>query len=194
MSPVIRISDHAFKRLQKYATPLVDTAPTVIDKLLDYCDSRDLAEVLGAVSSSIPVSNAGPDPSRPREFGPDEPPDLRHTRVLFAEFDGDSADGWNELVGVAHERAMGDLGSFDSLRSVSLSHIVSGEHHKEGFHYIPGIDVSIQYVDSNSAWRNSLHLARRVGCSLRVQFEWRNKKGAAYPGQSGVMSWSPSVK
>jgi len=35
MMPVIRISDDLFRRLQKLATPLVDTPASVIERLLD---------------------------------------------------------------------------------------------------------------------------------------------------------------
>ncbi len=40
MSRVIRIHEATFNRLQKLATPLVDTPATVIDTLLDFYDSQ----------------------------------------------------------------------------------------------------------------------------------------------------------
>ncbi len=195
MSPVIRISDSTFKRLQKYATPLVDTTPTVIDKLLDFCDSHPLAEVTRAEQATqvnVVKSHAAADVDSPIEFDPIDPPSLRHTKVLRAEFDGRNADGWNDLVRIAHERAMETLGSFESLRSASRSNIVKGQpdgRQPAGFHPAQKIGISIQYTDADKAWQNILHLAKNLGCSVRVQFEWRNKEGAAYPGRSGVMSF-----
>ncbi|MBW2307970.1 MAG: hypothetical protein JRG73_13675 [Deltaproteobacteria bacterium] len=41
MSRVIRISESIFQRLQKLAIPLEDTPASVIEKLLDFYDSRD---------------------------------------------------------------------------------------------------------------------------------------------------------
>ena len=191
MSPVlVRISDITLKRLQKYATPLVDTIPTVIDKLLDFCDSNGFEPVVVQKEPS-PKSDLKPvhTPLSSIEIDPREPPDLAHTRVLTAEFDGRSADGWNNLVRIAHVRAMEHFGSFESLRSATTSHIVKGKRDTDGFHYIPEIDGSIQNVDANVAWRNTLGLARKLGCPLQVKFEWRNKEEASFPGQQGVLSW-----
>jgi hypothetical protein len=195
MSPVLRISDLTFKRLQKYATPLVDTVPTVIDKLLDFCDSRGLEQLVPQKDRS-PKSELEPayTLSSPIESDPSDPHSLSHTRVLTAEFDRQPADGWNNLVRIAHKRAIEHFRSFESLRSATPSHIVKGRRDIDGFHYVPEIDISIQNVDANVAWRNSLALARKLGCPLRVEFEWRNKKGAAFPGQSGVLSWKAGLK
>lgn len=176
MSPVIRISDGTFERLQKHAQPFVDTPETVIGRILEFYESHGQRQV------SEPKE-------QPRFAGgaldPENHPDLHHTRLISAEFDGRPARGWNELVRVAHQRAMEDLKTFEALRAASLSNISKGQRNAEGFHYAPEIDISIQYADANTAWRNSLHLARKLGVSIRAQFEWRNKKGAALPGQSG---------
>jgi hypothetical protein len=40
MMPVIRIPDAVYERLQKYATPFVDTPATVIERLLDVFESK----------------------------------------------------------------------------------------------------------------------------------------------------------
>jgi len=180
MSPVIRISDGTYERLQRHAVPFVDTPETVIGRLLEFYESHE-------------QSQSGAPKARPRaasgEFDPDNHPDLHHTRVIVAEFDGRQAYGWNELVRVAHQRALEHLGTFEALRSASLSNIAKGQRGVQGFHYTREMDVSIQYADANIAWRNSLHLARKLGCAVRAQFEWRNKKGAVLPGQPGVLSW-----
>jgi hypothetical protein len=180
MSPVVRISDLTFGRLQKHAVPFVDTPETVISKILEFYESH------GHQQSSTPKDRLHVTGG---VFDPDNHPDLHHTRIIAAEFDGRQASGWNELVRVAHARAMEHFRTFEALRSASLSNISSGQRNVEGFHYAPEIDISIQYADANMAWRNALHLARKLSCAIHAEFEWRNKKGAALPGQSGVLSW-----
>jgi hypothetical protein len=180
MPPVVRISDLTFERLQKHAMPFVDTPETVISRILEFYESR------GEQHSNTPKDRLYVTGG---EFDPDNHPSLHHARIIAAEFDGRPASGWNELVRVAHERAMEHFRTFEALRSASLSNISNGQRNAEGFHYAPEIDISIQYADANMAWRNALHLARKLSCAIRAEFEWRNKKGAALPGQSGVLSW-----
>jgi hypothetical protein len=48
--PVIRIPDSVFERLQKHATPFVDTPATVIERLLDAVESKQS-------SSAMPLTN-----------------------------------------------------------------------------------------------------------------------------------------
>jgi hypothetical protein len=58
-----------------------------------------------------------PDGSEVPLFDAGAPPDLGHTRVLSAAFDGQSASKWNALVVVAHRQALTRLKSFDALRT-----------------------------------------------------------------------------
>lgn len=182
MMPVIRITDEVFTRLQRHATPFVDTPATVIDKLLDYYEAGHGAAPPTASQPTAPVASP---------FDPEDPPDLTHTRVIAAEFDGRSARYWNELVDVAHLQAMAKLKSFEELRKATRSHLAKGHFRDSGFHYLPDINVSIQGIDSDLAWRNALHLARRISAPIRVEFEWRQKAGAAHPGKRGYMEWTP---
>ena len=57
------------------------------------------------------------------------------------------------------------------------------------------IDISIQNVDANTAWRQVLHLARKLKCSTDVTVEWHNKTQASHPGRKGHLAWkaSPAV-
>ncbi len=180
--PVVRIPDPVFERLQAIATPFVDTPATVIERLLEFYEHHQVT----------------PSPQRPvtrvdgRPFDPETPPDLLYTRILSAEFGGHPASNWNELMVVAHRVAMARLKSVDALRSATLANVVTGRRADSGFHFQQDMNVSIQNVDANHAWRNSLHLARRLGTTIRVALEWRSKKGAARPGEQGTLEWTPS--
>jgi hypothetical protein len=188
--PVIRIPDPVFERLQGIATPLVDTPASVIEKLLDFYDSNG-GQRAGATSAK-PVHPEPP--ARTLAFTAEAPPDLHHTRVLSARFDGQTASNWNDLVQVAHLWALQRLGSFEELRSISLSKISSGRRSDSGYHPVADLNLSVQNVDSNLAWRNTVNLAQRLRVPVEVEFEWRQAEGSANPGQRGSLVWAPPTR
>jgi hypothetical protein len=187
MSPVIRISDETFSKLQLLATPFVDTPDTVIGRLLDaaLANRVDLRPALAA--------NSAPYAPDAAELDPDAPDSLTHTRVRYARFGVRtlSQPNWNKLLRVAHEVALKELGSVAALRQASGAHIKEGQHLTEGFAYMPEAGISIQGLDANSVWIYSLKLARRIGVPVEVAFEWHDKAGAARPGSSGRLKWAP---
>lgn len=200
--PAIEIPDSLFRRLQKLAVPLVDTTASVLEKLADHFEACQRAGADEQLLDRIFGKNAGRTVTEPEtkskgtipEFDPDAPPDLRHTRILSARFGGRTADGWNELVHVAHTEALVCLGSVDSLRGATKSNFVVGrasqEQMKKGYRYVPQIDISIQNVDAEHAWSNVLRLAKHLGVPVAVDFEWMPKADAARPGEKGCLSWN----
>jgi hypothetical protein len=181
MMPVIRIPDPVFERLQAIATPLVDTPADVIEKLLDLYEKHQARKLVDS------RAQRAPDPPLQIE---EKYPDLLHTKILAAEFDGKSASNWNDLVHLAHRRALARLGSFDALRAVSRSNITSGRRKDRGFQFVADSNISIQNVDANSAWRNTKWLAEQIKAPVRVEFEWRAK--GAHAGKRATVSWTPN--
>lgn len=182
MMPVVRIPDLLFERLQTHAKPFVDSPAAVIERLLDFYESERRP-----VPAALPVDAAPP----VKRYDPNNPPDLTHTKVLAAEFDGVSATNWNDLVDTAHRQAMKRLKSYETLNASSLSNMVGGKRTDSGFHYLSDINVSIQAIGAGLAWRNAAHLARKLGLPVRVDFEWRDKAQAAFPGKRGHLEWAP---
>lgn len=181
--PVIRIPDPVFERLQSIAKPFVDTPASVIERLLDFYQGGGTQPQPPKVGDSRAVLT---------DFDPEAPPDLRHARVLYAEVGGEKAAGWNELVQLAHRHAAVELkGNLDALKSATLSNMSVGRRSDSGFHYVGDPNISIQNVEANNAWRNTLHLAKRFNFETSVVFEWADKKGAALPGKQGRLSWNP---
>lgn len=174
----VSLPQDLFLRLQKLATPLVDTTATVIERLVDYYEENrpGLPEPRPDVVELI--------------LDPNRPADLRHTRVREASFCGESARNWNALVQVAHRVAFRETGSYDSLRRITIANIVSGSKSDQGFVSLRDIGLSVQNVEANKAWRDALHLAKRLEGSIQVTFEWRDKEGAAHRGQTGLLRWS----
>jgi len=166
-----------------------------IDVLLSQAADRkqEGSPTAAASAGRPPESKPGTGPLL--DLNPDDPPDLRHTRVLAAQFAGESAAGWNDLVHSAHREAVARLGSAAAVHSVSKSNLISGrpgaEETKRGYRYVPEINISIQNVDAAHAWSNTLRLARHVGAEVKVDFEWMTKSDAAFPGQKGRLAWKP---
>ena len=190
MSRVIRIPEEIYKRLQALATPFVDTPASVIERLLDAYDGAgqtEFGEAEGDATRSISVLSTAP-----LSMDPDEPDDLKHTRILRATVEDVDVKrpNWNKLVGIVHEFAVNRM-DLDQLLAISPVNVVQGRHNKSGFRYFPKADLSIQGVEANKAWQSVLELAQYLSMPLEIVFEWYDKEGAVHPGQQGRLSWAP---
>lgn len=180
----ISLSDETFAKLQKLAKPFIDTPESVIIALADEELKRRVAT---------------PDPNRRvmdeqvLRLDPDRHESLTHARLISATVDTRALHRpkWNTLLDHLHVLARKRLGSFDALRRVSGAHLREGKYEDNGFHYLPDADLSVQGVDSNLAWDHALGLARQLRIPIQVRFEWRTKDGAARPGQTAILEWSP---
>jgi len=94
-------------------------------------------------------------------------------------------------VYMAHRQAARKLKDLQALKSATLSSVVLGQKNDEGYHYMADINLSIQNVPANAAWKNAFHLARRCDIEVSVEFEWPEKEGAANPGKRGRLVWAP---
>jgi hypothetical protein len=52
----------------------------------------------------------------------------------------------------------------------------------------------VQGVDAHDAWRIAYGLARKLSLPVEVIFEWRDKEGAAHPGEIGTIGWTPQAR
>lgn len=99
---------------------------------------------------------------------------------------------WNAVRNHLHVLGVKRLKSFDAMRKHSGAALRSGRYEKDGFKYLHEGDFSIQGVDSNWSWEHALQMARAIGVAIKVEFVWRDKDAAAYPGRRGVLEWDPS--
>lgn len=191
MMPVIRISDTTHRKLQKIAIPLVDNPDTLIGRLVDAAVAGVPYQLPGAEEDKKPIT--APEPTASVVDIIRNHPDLTHTKVREASFDGVeiAKPNWNNLVKHAHEIAFQQLGTFQALRKATFAHLREGKYDGEGFSYLASIDVSIQGMDSNLSWENSKRLAQLLGVPIHVGFEWYSKPNAARPGQSETLEWQP---
>jgi hypothetical protein len=184
MSPVVRIPDSTYKRLESQATGF-DTPANVIERLLDYYASNQETKISPVKE---PVKETGT-----RYLNPDSPDDLHFAKIINAQFGNTiiSRPNWNKIVYAAHRVTLRKHPSFDKLEMLTNSHIVQGERGDCGFHYIEDLNISIQNVDANTAWINALALAKHINVPIKVTFRWRNRRGAAHPNEKGEISWKP---
>lgn len=183
--PTITISDESFKKLQALAEPFVDTPETVIATLaaaeLQRRGSAQTVGITGTAARSYPV------------LDPDDHENLTHTRLLAATIDGDPMHRpkWNNVLDELHVIGRSRLGSFEALRKASGANLKDKKYEQNGYRYLPGADLSIQGVDANLAWQHSLKLARALKIPIEARFEWRDKEGAARPGETAILRWEP---
>ena len=186
--PHVELSEPTFKRLQRLAKPLIDTPSTVIDRLIDHYE--DAGE-----GADAPAAN-GKDPAAMIRFDAAEVPSLTHTKLRKASFGGRelSRPNWNELVRTAIEAGLERLKTVEELLRVTDARIVKGTKTDEGFSPLASRGISVQGVDAHDAWRIAYGLARKLSLPVEVIFEWRDKEGAAHPGEIGTIGWSPQAR
>jgi len=178
MMPVIRISDTTYRLLQKHAVAFEDSQDSVVMRMAEFYDQHHKQST---DIEAVPTNNN------------ERTPDLRFTKVLDARFGNWSVNNWNNLLKEALIQAWKQARDFDALQRMTSANITPGKRSDCGYKHIPEIDIDISYqgVDAASAWELSKEIAQQLQVPLEVTFMWRNKKGAARPGEINVLRWVP---
>ena len=122
-----------------------------------------------------------------------EPPSdlLKHTRVRRAEVDGREVAGanWTRVRQSVVTIALDQLG-YDLHRLLEFCpmNAVVGVKTDEGYTHYPKLGVSIQGQDAKHAWQAAAAMARELGLSVQVWFQWRAKSDAKHPGKRGIVT------
>ncbi len=184
----IEIPEPLLKRLQKHATPFVDSPLSVIERWADFYEQHNQQKADSKTTNSkhAPVVI----PHGLRQFDPKRPPSLLHTRVR-GEFGTTPFSNWNDMLRIAHIRAFKEAGAFEELRKMTRAQIRKGAYSDEGYRFVPEIGVSIQGVDAGHAWEYALRLAIHLKVPVKAEIEWRHNDNAAHPGERGIMVWTP---
>jgi hypothetical protein len=182
--PSIILSDVYDQKLRAFVSDFGQTRESIIQELID----AELERRQRRLPDAKPSDNGDT-----LALDPESPGSLYHTRIISASINGRNQlrPKWNGLRERMHRVALEKLGSFDLLRTVSGAHLKQGRYESEGFKYIPEGDFSIQGVDANWCWTQILELAQRLKVPVQVRFEWRDKAGAAHPGKTGSLEWTP---
>jgi hypothetical protein len=110
-----------------------------------------------------------------------------HTKVLNAAIDGTEVPKakWNLLADEVIRRTMKHVGTVEKLQQICPANVVTGRKENDGYSYLPDVDISVQGQDANGACRTVVTAAQKLGLSLEITFMWRQKEGAAHPGETG---------
>jgi|SRR5579872_413038 len=178
MPPTIDVSDATFGRLQKYATPLIDSGDSTVAKVLDMLEGTVVrAPAQRPITSTI-------DPSGPI--------DLTYTKVTGAKVCGKSLPRsqcyWNSIMLAAIHEAAKQLPAGREIGDLIVVNHVPGRKEVHGYKYQEDLGLSIQGQDSNYAWKAVVHLARETGITAEVDFVWYDNPKAFRPGASGQLT------
>ena len=129
--PKITLSRETFERLQKHASPFVDSPDAVIARLLDAWET----------AQTPPSQRAAPPPAASgnlMHFDPEEPlPDLKHTQLLNAAISGEAIapTNWNALLREMLTFSFAALGGdLEKLRRLCTVNLVPGQKSDDGYH------------------------------------------------------------
>ena len=192
MSPLIQVSDEVYKKLKEQTKSPKDTPSDVIASLLGITKVNQGKQ--NKVQEEAPVLEIFPEESKFDEtlkLDPEAPEDLYFTTIIQGHFGNEKVTSWNELIDTAHILAVAIVETYDALKKMSEADIVMGSYNENGFRPQPSIGISIQGDSPNMAWKNALHIAKRLNVSVEILFEWERKFTAARPGFRGVLSWVP---
>ena len=178
--PKIEIPGDLYQRLEKHAKGFT-TPAEVVARAMDALEAEESG------GRARPVLDG-----RGNELASFEalyPPSLTHTKVVAASFDGKTVkpNNWKRLLETAIVAAYKKLGDFEKVRKLAAVNMVQGKKENEGYHFLPGVNFSVQGQDANAAWRGTVFIAQNLHVPVEVSFLWRNKEGAEHPGKPGTM-------
>ena len=120
MSPVVRIPETSYKRLESLAIGF-DTPSNVIDRLLDFFEENSSSKV--AKPPAVTYS-----PGSMLTLDPDNPGDLTHTKIIKAQFGNEVVKNWMQLIYAAHKYGLGYFPDIEALQEASYSNIKKGSY------------------------------------------------------------------
>jgi hypothetical protein len=178
--PDIKIPEALYNRLQTIAVPFEDSTISVIEKLLNEYELHHLPAKAKKESERI--------------LDPEKPGSLKHTSVIQAVVNDQliSMPNWNKVSHEIHRLALYQGVAKEKLIELSPFNVTVGESDKQGFCFLADIDLSIQGVGAEVAWKYALKLAKHLSLPIQVIFEWRDKPSAAFPKEKGKLIWVPA--
>ena len=177
--PYIEVREEDLKRLRELAG--IFEIKEVVTKILD-----DFLEDYTAPDESNTSKSA-------RAFSFSELPSLSHTKFVTGSFAGIAANKptWNGLLGQAIEVAYQRVGSVDKIAKIAPLNLISGKRTEGGYKYLSSVNVSYQGVSATYAARYLGELGKALSVPIRIEFRWRTKDEAEFPGVTGCLEYNP---
>ena len=117
---------------------------------------------------------------------PENPGDLRFTRVQ-GTIAGKHASKWNNLVRIGIISALEKGWSVRALNSLLPANVKDGTCTTDGYHPLPGFNVSVQNISADGACETLILLAKKLDCDLHLRVSWYGKSPRA--GRQGELKW-----
>ena len=174
--PQIKVNQATYDRLREHDALRIDTLEKIVDFGLTHVHTRPDT----ALPSWLPTV-------KEMHIDPENLPSMTFTRIIEATIDEQQIKkpSWNRLLTnmltLAFQRRIGmdEIGNLDYIR------VIRGKKEGQGYIYLPEVNMSVQSQSARIACRVTLELAKQLGISISINFIWRAKEGAFYPGQKG---------
>jgi len=117
--------------------------------------------------------------------------DLSYVKFIQGEVGNENITGyWKDLLGFLIDKAITEQGmELRKLRRLIQVNIVEGKKTDTGYKYLSDADVSFQGKSASDTWEESLKILKELNESAKVEFQWRPKEEASYPGERGIIKW-----
>jgi hypothetical protein len=125
------------------------------------------------------------------QLDPRNPGDLRFTKIIEGRIGYENATGWSDLVKAGLRIAFAKGFQFADLKARLSVNMKTERYEQEGYSYHPELKLSIQGFEARKAAENLYRLASLLNEELYIRLYWRDKEGAAHPGEEGIIHWKP---
>lgn len=142
--------------------------------------SPSTGTTMSSFVAPIPVSSQ-------QRLDPNNPSSVQHTRIIEARFGQEHANGWKPLLEIAIRAALSRSVTLTELQAMLSTNLRSGEHNQQGFHPIPGANVSMQGMNADNSLKNILILARRLRMPLSIRLIWERGQ---LSNKVGLLEWT----
>ena len=170
MSKVVRIPESVFQRLQKLATPLVDTPANVIERLLDYYDSQENAGVsaINLSAGQVPANSA--DSVRHPKFAADPSSRASRQRGVIVKVEGQTltarsiADLYSQILRlVCDDGHIMKVTSHLPLATSSKRYLIATHPvHPNGAQFVIPVEYHGYYMEAHKDYKNGINHLRKL--------------------------------
>ena len=181
--PSITINQSTFERLQRYARPLLDPADVVVNRALDALEIERHNSSSGC-DSGVEVWRIDL-----RKL-----PNVKFARVLDASLGRGRISNpcWYRLVNLVLVSASKKVSDIAELRVICPVELVPGKTDDNVYRYLADIDLSVQRLSANQAFKALVTAAATVGIEFEIMIQWPDRNEAAHPGKTVRLSFSPA--
>jgi hypothetical protein len=183
----IRNSERIHRLSQTFGLAPDDVVSKLLDNFLFGNDVHAVEDVAKKQPNRLSSGNPSEAGQGNFVFSRDRSLNLKHTRVLFAEFGGEQPVKmtWNSLMDLALEKLWSVSSSFDEFAKLAGANLVEGVRESNGYHPVLRGKFSVQGRSAPDAAQVIHRAAKALGVKAEVDFAWHEKPEAAHPGEQG---------